>query len=280
MKQFVCRVLVFGSMVLMACEMKIINEEPAAPINKNSNNKDYLQRNIGKFDFSPFEHDSTKKYIYLSFDDGPQHGTLETYAICRDNGIKATYFMVGLHAQMKKDGNEIVAKIKSGYPQFLLANHSYTHALGKYIEFYQDPENTMLEFLRAQDLLEVPYKIIRLPGNNAWVLKDSTKRTQLVTAVCNRLDSIGFNVIGWDTEWVFGPTTGRPVQSATQMANQIATQLDNNETYTKKHLVLLMHDRIFHRPEDLDSLNKMIILLKQHPNYVFETINHYPGLKW
>lgn len=83
-----------------------------------------------------------------------------------------------------------------------------------------------------------------------------------------------------DSEWAFGHKTERPVQSAELMVKQIETLLEKNETFTKNHLVVLTHDRIFHRPEDLDSLRKMIVLLKQHPNYVFETIDHYPGLKW
>ncbi len=267
-------------MLLGACEMKLINDELAAPPSEINNNQASTTPPIGKFDRTTFVYDTSKKYIYLTFDDGPQHGTLETFAVCRDNGIKATYFMVGLHSQMRKDGNDIVAKIKNGYPQFLLANHSYTHALGKYQAFYQHTESTLLEFNRAQDTLRVPYKIIRLPGNNAWVLKDSVKRTHLVTAVCNGLDSMGYNVIGWDSEWAFGHKTERPIQSAELMAKQIENLLDKNETFTKNHLVLLTHDRIFHRPEDLDSLRKMIVLLKQHLNYVFETVDHYPGIKW
>ena len=280
MKHFAGWILAFGAMSLGACEMKTINEELAAPITENSSIKDYSLQKTGKFDRTPFVYDTSKKYIYLTFDDGPQHGTLETFGVCRDNGIKATYFMVGLHAQLRKDGNEIVAKIKNGYPQFLLANHSYTHANGHYRAFYQHPATTLLEFNKAQDSLKVPYKIIRLPGNNAWVLKDSARRSHLVKAVCNGLDSMGYTIIGWDSEWAFGHKTERPIQTAEKMANQIENLFDKNETFTKNHLVILTHERIFHRPEDLDSLRKMILLLKQHPNYVFETIDHYPGLKW
>jgi peptidoglycan/xylan/chitin deacetylase (PgdA/CDA1 family) len=278
-KQYLGWFLAFLGLMLGACEMKIVNDELAAPVN-NETIQIKSKQPFGKFDQTGFLHDSSKKYIYLTFDDGPQHGTLETFGVCRDNGIKATYFMVGLHSQMRKDGNDIVAKIKNSYPQFLLANHSYTHALGKYQAFYQRVDQSVAEFIRAQDTLKVPYKIIRLPGNNAWVLKNSSKKSHLVTGVCHGLDSLGYSVIGWDTEWVFGQKTGRPVQTAEEMTNQIVTLLEKNETYTKNHLVLLTHERIFRQPNDLDSLRKMIVLLKQHPNYVFETIDHYPGLKW
>ncbi len=270
MKQLIKQFFLLGLTALIGCEIKVENDETSS-----SPNTIDFQQPISP----PFIDDSSKKYVYLTFDDGPQHGTLETYAICRDNGVKATYFMIGLHEISRRNGREIVAKIKNAYPQFLLANHSFTHANGHYIDFYKHPDRTLLDFLRTQDTLKPPFKIIRLPGNNAWVLKKTIHSSHLVRPVCNLLDSTGYNVIGWDTEWTFNHKTTFPVQSAEQMASQIIGLLAKNETFTKNHLVLLTHDRIFHRQQDLDSLNKMIGILKQQPNFVFETIDHYPGLK-
>jgi hypothetical protein len=51
------------------------------------------------------------------------------------------------------------------------------------------------------------------------------------------------------------------------------------DTHVANHLVLLSHDRMFQRPSDADSLAKLIHILKQNPDYVFETVDHYPGLK-
>jgi len=269
-KQLIKQFLLLGLIVIMGCEIKVENDEPSSSPN-NINYQHPIQ--------PQFIDDSSKKYIYLSFDDGPQPGTLETYAICRDNGVKATYFMIGLHTMSRKDGRDVVAKIKNGYPQFLLANHSFSHANGHYIDFYNHPDRSLLDFLRTQDTLKATYKIIRLPGNNAWLLKDTIHASGLVRQVCKLLDSTGYNVIGWDTEWAFNHKTALPFQSAEQMASQIIGLLEKNETFTKNHLVLLTHDRIFHRQQDLDSLNKMIGILKQQPNFIFETIDHYPGLK-
>lgn len=278
MKHFKNRLILLGLIATISCEMKPVNDE----LGSTSDTTVYSEQvpaTFKKFTPAVFINDSTKKYIYLSFDDGPQPGTLETFAICKDNGVKATYFMVGLHTIRRKDGKEIVAKIKNGYPQFLLANHSFTHANDHYIDFYRHPERSLLDFLRAQDTLKVPYKIIRLPGNSAWVLKDTMHASTLVRPVCKLLNSNAYNVIGWDAEWAFNHKTALPVQSAEQMANHIIHLLEKNETFTKNHLVLLTHERIFHRPQDLDSLSKMIGILKRQPNFVFETIDHYPGLK-
>ena len=67
-----------------------------------------------------------KKTIYLTFDDGPVGGTEHCYTVCKQQNIKATFFMVRMHAD-NRQGAEIVRLIQNSYPQTLLANHSYTH---------------------------------------------------------------------------------------------------------------------------------------------------------
>ena len=93
------------------------------------------------------------------------------------------------------------------------------------------------------------------------------------------MDSAGYNVIGWDVEWNFNHKNARPIQSPQKLANQVDSAFAKNKTHTINHLVILSHDRMFQRPEDADSLAKFIRLLKQNPNFVLETIDHYPGLK-
>jgi peptidoglycan/xylan/chitin deacetylase (PgdA/CDA1 family) len=224
-------------------------------------------------------HDTTKKYIFLTFDDGPQKGTMAVYNVLKTQGVKATFFMVGLHAAIKSDGKEIVNTIKQSYPLTLLANHSYTHANDKYFYFYHHPDMALQDFLHAQETLSVPHKIIRLPGNSAWVQSNKIKASPLVKPVCNKLDSAGYNVIGWDVEWDFNHKTANPVQTPKQMLAIVENALAKNNVHTKNCVVVLSHDRMFRNPNYTDSLYKFIGLLKQHPNYVFETIDHYPNLK-
>ncbi len=231
-----------------------------------------------KFDRQPFTYDSTKKYIYLTFDDGPMGGTKDCMDVCRQLGVKATFFMVGRHAA-DKWGKILVNEIKQSYPQFLLANHSYTHANEHYKFFYQHPDFSEADFLKAQDSLHVPYKIIRLPGNSAWVRKGEDKSSHLVSAVCKRLDSTGYNVIGWDEEWNFTRGQSFPVQSPAKIASQM-DYAASGHSHLKNHVVLLSHDRMFRTPAYKDSLTKFITIMKQNPNYVFETIDNYPGLKF
>ncbi|MES2371720.1 MAG: polysaccharide deacetylase family protein [Bacteroidota bacterium] len=250
-----------------------------ACLRAHGNDTEEVKKPANRLEWQPLAYDSTKKYIYLSFDDGPQHGTVTCYDLCKKEAVKASFFMVGLHSMQKSDGKQIVAMIRNGYPEFLLANHSYSHARGKYLAFYHHPLQAEADFLQAQDLLHVPYKIARLPGNRSWVREGEVKATDLVHPVAHLLDSAGYNVIGWDAEWHFRKKSGRPLQSATQMAALIDSTFARKDTHVANHLVLLTHDRMFQRPSDADSLAKLIHILKQNPKYVFETVDHYPGLK-
>jgi peptidoglycan/xylan/chitin deacetylase (PgdA/CDA1 family) len=227
----------------------------------------------------PLVYDSTKQYIYLTFDDGPQHGTVSCYDLCRKEGIKASFFMVGQHELMKSDGRKIVTMIRDAYPHTVLANHSFSHANNKYRDFYHHPDSALLDFLHAEQVLGIRWKIARLPGNRAWVREADIKATSLVRPVAGLLDSIGYNVIGWDLEWGFRKKTARPVQTPQQLARQVDSTFARKETHVPGHLVILTHDRMFSRAGDADSLAKFIQLLKQNPRYVFETVDHYPGLK-
>jgi peptidoglycan/xylan/chitin deacetylase (PgdA/CDA1 family) len=223
--------------------------------------------------------DSLTQFVYLTFDDGPQKGTVACMEVCKQKSVKATFFMVGLHAQQKSDGKQIVAQIKQSYPQFLLANHSFTHAKEGYRSFYKQHEQTQHDFYKAQVFLSVPFTIIRLPGNNVWITEKITKTNRQTLGVTQLLDSAGYNIIGWDAEWHFKKKTSNPVQSAEEMAWEIKKMLAKNKTRTPKHCMVLTHDRMFKEPAFADSLARMIDILKTNEHIVFETCDNYPGLK-
>ena len=256
-------------------------EKPEKPITVNIvANKIDSNKTIVRDSFIPtaINYDTTKKYIYLSFDDGPQPGTTACVDVLKKLGIKATFFMVGQHAS-SQHLKQIVKDIKYSYPQILLANHSTTHASGKYKYFYHHEQMALQDFLQAQQTLSVPYKIIRLPGNTSWVRTGEVRASNLTKPVCKLLDSVGYNVMGWDVEWRFNRRTAYPIESAEKMVKIVANTFAENDVNQKNHLVILAHDRMFRNPSYTDSLTKFIYLLKENKNYVFETLDHYPNLK-
>jgi hypothetical protein len=73
--------------------------------------------------------------------------------------------------------------------------------------------------------------------------------------------------------------SARPVQTPAKMAAEIDSAFAKGQTHVRQPPRTTNHDRMFQRPGDADSLAKLIHLLKQNPSYVFETVDHYPGLK-
>lgn len=186
--------------------------------------------------------------------------------------------MVGLHAERWPIGRYWMDTIQNAYPEFLLANHSYSHANNQYRYFYQHPDVALADFQQAEQVLRPNFRIARLPGNNAWGIEHKEKSHHLVAAVLHKLDSIGYDVIGWDQEWNFRHTNYRPVQIPDSLVARTMQLLREGKTRIPRHLVLLSHDRMFFRPADSASLQRYIFLLKQQPEIVFQTIDQYPGV--
>jgi len=226
--------------------------------------------------YQPF--DSTIKHIYLTFDDGPLNGTANCITICEREKVAASFFEIGLHQSRSSKGRKLYAQIKSNPNLFSLSNHSYSHAAGKYRWFYQHPDSATLDFLKGQAVLAPTNNLVRFPGNNAWDTKDAKKASWLVKPLAHKMDSLGWDVIGWDMEWRFNKY-GKPVQSPETIALLVDSLFEHNQTKTKNHLVILMHDHMFAAAADSIKLEKMVGLLKKRKHYQFDKITQYPGLK-
>jgi peptidoglycan-N-acetylglucosamine deacetylase len=222
--------------------------------------------------------DSNLKYVYLTFDDGPDRGTLNCYDICKDKGIKATFFLIGEHASYRQ-GRVILDTMRKDMRHFLFANHSYTHAgHNHYVNFYKHSGIALEDFIRTEDSLHFNSAIARFPGNPAWVMDNKFRSSNLTRPLAKLMDSIGYNVMGWDVEWSFDKHS-HPVQSAEQMARQVEHAFETKSSFVKNHVVLLSHDRMFREPNYRDSLARMISILQSKKGYVFETADQYPILK-
>lgn len=222
--------------------------------------------------------DTTKRYIYLTFDDGPQNGSRACIAAINNEHVKGTFFVIGAHVFSPKL-KEIVTEEQHAYPTILMANHSFTHAADdRYRYFYNHPSLVLSDIDKNQKFLDCRYKIVRLPGNSAWVRQGEFKAHGMVKNGCLELQKNGYSVIGWDLEWSFNHHNADPVQSPQQMANMVVNALEHHHCHTRNHVVILSHDRMFRDPAYAAELTQFIRLLKAHPNYVFETIDQYPGV--
>jgi peptidoglycan/xylan/chitin deacetylase (PgdA/CDA1 family) len=240
-----------------------------------------IAKNIiaSQFPDSSYTYDSSKKYIYFTFDDGPQPGTMNCFHIVRELNVKASFFMIGVQIDSKKLEKR-VDSIRNSYPQILLCNHSFTHGnFNHYKSYYNNPDSAERDVMKAQASMRLPLKIFRTPAINSWNINGRIRAPQLSKQLISLLGNAGYEVAGWDVEWRFETEEGTiPVQSADRMIREIENAFNNNETFVRNNLVVLTHDRMFAKRGYADSLRKVIAAFKKDKRIVFETMDHYPGI--
>ena len=219
-----------------------------------------------------------KKTIYLTFDDGPNSGTVKVMNILKTENVSATLFLVGEHVYGSREQREIYdSLLRCGNIE--LANHSYTHAChNNYREFYSNADTVTKDFKRCADSLRFSNNIVRTPGRNIWRTGTITSTDiKSSTIAADSIKQKGFLALGWDAEWHF-TSDQRLVQSDSIMAQQIDSLFAKNATKSKNALVLLAHDRSFLSPADSSSLHNFIKRMKAKKEYDFETVSRYPNI--
>jgi peptidoglycan/xylan/chitin deacetylase (PgdA/CDA1 family) len=226
--------------------------------------------------------DSSKRYIYLTWDDSPQPpGTVNCKTVFREQAVKATFFGVGFN-QVGPWKKRIIDSLRNDYPQFLLANHSFSHGFNdKYSKFYSPAmtDSALNDFLRNEKDLKIPVKIIRLPGNNTWASNGIISGQKAENPLIVKLDKMGYKIVGWDIEWGQLGKQKAPKESAEDMVKKVTQKFEDGSTNQPNAIVILSHDRLFEKKQFADSLSKFISILKQDKRNVFETIDHYPTVQ-
>jgi peptidoglycan/xylan/chitin deacetylase (PgdA/CDA1 family) len=67
-----------------------------------------------------------------------------------------------------------------------------------------------------------------------------------------------------------------PWKAWTELVKLINQKFEDGNTVEQNALVILSHDRLFEKPQYVDSLRKLIQVLKSDKRNAFETIDHYP----
>ncbi|MBP9105064.1 MAG: polysaccharide deacetylase family protein [Chitinophagaceae bacterium] len=220
-----------------------------------------------------------KKKIYLTFDDGPNKGTMKVLQTVKEENIPVSFFIVGQHVfdsptqtaawqDMKKDTS------------IELCNHSYTHASGRYSKFYEDSTLVIKDFEKSANSLSFTNNVTRMPGRNAWRI-DSINHTDIKASekTIDAVNRAGFAVMGWDIEWTFDHKTFAPDENTELLLRKMQNMLDASTTKTPGHLVLLAHDQAFQNEEDIEKLQQFFRQLKNNPQYEFVLASNYPGVK-
>jgi peptidoglycan-N-acetylglucosamine deacetylase len=219
------------------------------------------------------------KKIYITFDDGPNNGTMNVLQTIREENIPVSFFIVGKHVfdspKQAAAWKELLADTA-----IELCNHSYSHAHNKYSSFYKDPQQVIADFKESQQKLKFKNNVTRMPGRNAWRISsiDVTDIKESKAAI-DSVHTAGFDVMGWDIEWSFDHKTLIPDQDTALLYKKIFNLLDAGTTRTPGHLVLLAHDQSFQDTANLAMLHSFLKGLKQNSDYEFSVANMYPGVK-
>ncbi len=216
------------------------------------------------------------KILYMTFDDGPMKGTSSVLKILKEEKVNATMFLVAGNVVR----NLSLFKKELLMPNILVANHTYSHAHGRYRKFYSNKYGVLSDVEHAQMLIG-GHKYLRLAGRNVWRIPNNDRDDYGIKKSQRRVehrdyDALkrdGFYIYGWDVEWHFD-RRGRMRGGAEHMANQIEAVLRRNKTIKKGKVVLLAHDFMFRNKQSEDELRKFVKIMKKR-GWKFQTIDKY-----
>ena len=219
-----------------------------------------------------------KKKIYLTFDDGPNKGTMNVLDIMQQEDVPVTFFIVGQHVFTSIGKNHVWDSLKMA-KNIELCNHSYSHAHNHYTRFYKTPEVVVKDVEKTKESLLPDNNIVRAPGRNSWRI-DSLHFTDIKKSkkAMDSLQQAGFVVFGWDLEWHYDPKTLALKNTANQLLSQIDSVFNHDKTKTKDNMVLLAHDQVYQKSADSTQLRDLIQLIKRRDDYELALVNSYPGI--
>jgi peptidoglycan-N-acetylglucosamine deacetylase len=221
--------------------------------------------------------DSSLRYLYLTFDDGPNKGTDSVMQILADEQVPASLFLIGVQLHGSRQQQATWQRLRQ-LPQIEIQNHSFTHAHNRFDKFYTQPAQVVADFVRCRDSLQITSYIARTPGRNVW--RTPTINSTDLAACAPAADTTfqaGFRLLGWDVEWPFNNNlnlTKNPVD----MLQKIDSFFTHGLTKTPQHLVLLAHDQAFADSADAAALRYFIQQVKSHSKYRLQKASAYPGL--
>jgi peptidoglycan/xylan/chitin deacetylase (PgdA/CDA1 family) len=218
-----------------------------------------------------------KKKLYITFDDGPNKGTKNVMHIVQDEAVPVSFFVVGEHVFASPTQGRLWDSLKM-MQEIDICNHSYSHAHGRYENYYQKPDSVVSDFRRTHDSLRLDNTIARTPGRNIWRV-DTLQFTDLKKsrAAADSLQKAGFVLMGWDLEWHFDHKTMSVSTPAESVVAQIDSVFKHKRTKKDGHLVLLAHDQVYHKAEDSFQLRRFFQLLKEKEDIEFSLVKTYPG---
>lgn len=229
---------------------------------------------------------SQEKIAYLTFDDGPIIATKNILEAAQEEDVPVSMFFIG--SQIENFRN--IYENALSYPNVTIGNHTYSHANGRYKQFYSNADVVVQDVKKANTIIskdristtQSSFLPTRLAGRNVFRLpifsrNDNGLPKEQVSKEWLGYEKIygeGFYIYGWDLEWSY-ESTGKPILAPIDIVNKM--ELINSKSYSRlpNKVVLLMHDRMFNNSfNGKENLQTLIKLLKNN-GWKFENIERY-----
>lgn len=194
---------------------------------------------------TPVSEDS--KIAYLTFDDGPSKNTEALLEILAEEGVHATFFLVGQNADAHPERVKLIAE--GGH---LVANHSYTHDTKN---IYKSLDALLADIEKCADTIrdilgdDYPTDLFRFPkGSTNKACRDY--RDGVREAGYRFFD---WNALNGDAE------TGTYKRTPEELYDRFKQTVDDVDG-RKKELIVLMHDT--------NSKENTVLMLKDAIQYL------------
>lgn len=201
-----------------------------------------------------------QKQAFLTFDDGPCKSTPELLDTLRENGVQATFFVIGLQAQKYPDALRQMAADGD-----VIGVHSWTH---KYSYIYQNMQNFSADFNQLKDYIQqvtgVAPDVCRFPGGTSNTVSRHYSKDHIMQQAVSYVQSEGFQYYDWN---VSSGEAAAKRPSKDEIVNNVLSQCQKRTV-----AVILFHDDdnedyIQAVPQIIDGLRSM--------GFDFETLS--PG---
>ncbi|QGG57910.1 polysaccharide deacetylase [Paenibacillus sp. B01] len=188
------------------------------------------------------------KTVYLTFDDGPSEHTAQVLDILREQGIKATFFMVG--RQVKAHPELVQRTREEGHA---IGNHSYDHDYNQLYGSFQGYARQTL--LTEQALLDagVATTLVRAPGGTYTNFDEGYFRA---------MREAGYTMADWNVDSGDSKRIGVPAAEIAAGATSAAL---------KREMTVLLHDGTGHG-ESVKALPAIIAFYRAH-GYAFAALD-------
>lgn len=189
------------------------------------------------------------KVVYLTFDDGPSLHTPEVLDILKQEGVKATFFVLGEHVEQYPD----IAKriIDEGHA---IGNHTYNHVYEKLYGSFGDFAD---QIMRTDDAIYeatgVRTTLVRAPGGTY---------ANFDKGYLDAMEAAGYRVHDWNVD--SGDSKRRGVPAAEIISNIKESRIADT-------LNVLLHDSVGHE-ESVKALPQIIRYYKEL-GYSFEVLS-------